>query len=55
MKIFTILLSQIVIHERILWKMWFWSIDLLLVLSLYKEDYLQMFKCVSFLLRGFHG
>ena len=27
----------------------------LLVLSLYKEDYLQIFKCVSFWLHGCYG
>ena len=31
------------------------SFDWLLVLSLYKEDYLQSFKCVSFWLHGFCG
>ena len=38
--------------EIILWPLRF---SWLLVLGLYKEDYLQIFKCVSFWLLGFCG
>ena len=49
--LYTFILLYMFVYS-ILWPLHFgW----LLVLSLHKEDYLQMFKCVSFWLHGFCG